>query len=422
MTGLLVWLIPWPLLNPSLLAPPAAIADTLGGSLVEQLANTGSQPAAAAVSATADDWTTPSVGKWVLWVAALLPGLLLIIADMVRHRRTLAQWHRNSTSGEHLRTLLPPALMDVPLAVRVVPRSRVAAATGLFRGTIWIGDALVTHAQLRPALLHECLHIARRDPALILILRIIRRLYFWNPLVGYFVGRAGLFVESACDEGCARILGRRDYRDSLATLILDSQREGATVSAMVKTGKHDVLRVKALSSNPRVRPQAWIGAVLGAVGLGVAATLNAQNQVDPRIGAWDELRTSSNFQSLRRVFEKLDNGMTRLVVNAKLLESNRWHVDFRCDGRQYPIVTQDNRSVGITYSCRQTGVRTFETTSTHEQADPGVALWGTAQDWTTGTGTETVSADGESYTTAGTSHLTNGQTRAGWRNYVRRHQ
>jgi hypothetical protein len=355
------------------------------------------------------------------WIAVLLPGSALIIADIVRHRRTLARWHRDSVTGEHLRAFLPPTLQGVPAAIRIVPHSRVAAATGLVRGTIWIGDALVAHAQLRPALLHECLHIAHRDPALILILRIIQRLYFWNPIVGYFVSRAGLFIESVCDEGCARFLGRGAYRDSLATLILDSHMEGTTVSAMVKTGKHDVLRVKALSANPRIRAQAWIGVVLGAVGLGVAGTLNAQNQADPRIGAWDEQRTSTDFQSLRRVFQKLDNGMTRMIVNAKLLEANRWHVDFRCDGRRYRTVTQDNRFVGITYSCKQTGVRTFETAFTHEPPDPGVNLWATPQDWKTGTGSETVSADGESYTTVGTSHLTNGQTREGRRDYVRRH-
>jgi hypothetical protein len=194
------------------------------------------------------------------------------------------------------------------------------------------------------------------------------------------------------------------------------------VSATVKTGKHDVLRVKALSSTLRLRPQAWIGAALGAVALGVAATLNAQNQVDPRLGAWDELKTSTDFQSLRRVFEKLDNGMTRMVVNAKLLEANLWHVDFRCDGRPYRTVTQDNRFVGITYACRQTGARTFETSFTHEPPDPGVDPRATAQDWTTGTGKETISADGESYTTVGTYHLPNGQTREGRRDYVRRHQ
>jgi len=80
-----------------------------------------------------------------------------------------------------------------------------------------------------------------------------------------------------------------------------------------------------------------------ALGLGAAATLNAQDVADPRIGSWDELRTSTNYDSLLRVFENLDHGMIRMHVNSKLLEVNRWHVDFKCDGEKYRALTRSSR-------------------------------------------------------------------------------
>jgi hypothetical protein len=159
--------------------------------------------------------------------------------------------------------------------------------------------------------------------------------------------------------------------------------------------------------------------LLGALGLGAAAALNAQNTDDPRIGAWDELRSSTEFESLQRVFEKLDNGMIRLHLNAKLLEANQWHIDFRCDGKEYRSVTRDGKFTGTFYSCRQTGPRTVESVFRYAPPDAGVD-----GQWTAGRATaraqETVSADGKGYSTTLVTALANGQTREGRRDFKRR--
>jgi hypothetical protein len=155
-------------------------------------------------------------------------------------------------------------------------------------------------------------------------------------------------------------------------------------------------------------------------GLGTSTVLSAESESDPRIGSWDELKTSTHYDSLLRVFERLDNGMIRMHVNAKLLEVNRWHVDFKCNGRKYRTVTDDGKFVGLTYSCRRTGARTLESSFTHEQPDAGAGLRLVQPDWTSGTWTEEVSADGMSYKTIGVSKLTNGQVREDHREFVRR--
>jgi hypothetical protein len=154
-------------------------------------------------------------------------------------------------------------------------------------------------------------------------------------------------------------------------------------------------------------------------GLGTAPALSAQGESDPRIGSWDEQKTSTHYDSLLRVFERLDSGMTRMQVNAKLLEVNRWHVDFKCDGRKYRTVTNDGKFVGITYSCRRTGARTLESSFTYGPPDAGVGQLVQA-DWTSGTWTEEVSADGASYKTMGVTKLGNGQVREDHREFVRR--
>jgi hypothetical protein len=159
---------------------------------------------------------------------------------------------------------------------------------------------------------------------------------------------------------------------------------------------------------------------LCAFGIGSAIAVSAPRESEPRIGSWDELKTSSHYDSLLRVFERLDNGMIRMQVNAKLLDGNRWHVDFRCDGRKYPTVTVDGKFVGISYSCRRTGARTLESSFTYGQADTGAGLQLVRPDWTSGSWTEEVSADGVSYKTRGVTKLTNGQVRKEHREFVRR--
>jgi hypothetical protein len=152
-----------------------------------------------------------------------------------------------------------------------------------------------------------------------------------------------------------------------------------------------------------------------------SSALNAQNASDPRIGSWDEQKTSTNYDSLLRVFAGAGNGMTRMIFNAKLLEVNRLHVDFSCDGTAYRVLTQDGRFSGLSYSCRRTGPRSFSFSSKREAADPGVTVAnGGSGNWVTASGTETVADDGRTYNTTAVLQFADGQTKQSGKQFVRR--
>jgi len=416
--GLLAWVIPWPAIVLPMLSPQAAAG---AGYIANDFPTRGYFPATDGVLLPPQGSATSTGLPLAVLELVALAGLAMLVVDVVRYQRTVARWRRDSVSGEHLRTLLAPSMRAVPWAIRILPRSRTAAATGLVRGTIWIGDDLTRHAHLKAALLHESVHIHRRDAIAIAIVTVIKRLYFWNPVVRYFAARAELFIEAACDEECAQLLGREGYRQSLAKLILDSQGAPLAFGSSVKSGRHDVLRVAALGAIPKVDWRACLGAALGAVGLAAAATLNAQDSADPRIGSWDEVRGASNYESLLRVFEKLDNGMIRMQVNAKLREENRVHVDFKCDGKPYRMLTQAGVFTGMTTSCTRTGARTVETLLIRGQLDAGVAAHQRPEDLGWSKGTETVSADGEHYSFVFVGQTVGGKARESRREFVRRH-
>jgi hypothetical protein len=161
--------------------------------------------------------------------------------------------------------------------------------------------------------------------------------------------------------------------------------------------------------------------VASVLRVAATATSGVQTGSDPRIGTWEEQRVSNDFDSLRRVIAPADGGRLRLIVNAKLLEVNRWHVDFSCDDTQYRILAQDGKFTGITYSCRRTGPRKFEFSTTRAAADPGVMPAApNARESVRSVGTETVSEDGKRYSMAATLTFADGHQRLSHREFVRR--
>lgn len=152
-----------------------------------------------------------------------------------------------------------------------------------------------------------------------------------------------------------------------------------------------------------------------------AGALAAQSLDDPRIGSWDEQKTSTDFDPLLRVFVDAGGGKIRMIVNARLLEANRWHVDFKCDGAVYRVFTQDRRFAGVTYSCRRTGARSFTFSTQRLPPDPGVTVAvGAAGEWLSTTGTETVSSDGRTYDTTAVLTFTDGHRKQSNKQFVRR--
>jgi len=114
----------------------------------------------------------------------------------------------------------------------------------------------------------------------------------------------------------------------------------------------------------------------GALGM-AAAALAMQAARDPRIGNWVQ-QAAPGTAAVRQSFEDLGDGRVRLRLTGLT-------VDARCDGKPYAFMTAAGKAAGPTYSCRITGPRTVEYVYSAPQGrDP----------WTTSTGVETVSEDG----------------------------
>jgi beta-lactamase regulating signal transducer with metallopeptidase domain len=240
LAGLSAWLVPWPWIRVPLPLPTSL--ETSLASLGAVVSPFDSAAAGAPVAAPALAW----------WLAAAFAiGAAWFVVDCVGLRASIASWRVRSRNGEHLRALLPPLLRPTRAAIRIVAGSRVAAAAGWLRPTIWIGDRF-DPADTRVALVHECWHARRGDPLLIAAIVLVKRVYWWNPIVARLAGHALMLVEAACDRRCAASLGTSHYVERLASMMLDRGAGASPRLAAAARGRENLLRLELLS-----RPSLW---------------------------------------------------------------------------------------------------------------------------------------------------------------------
>ena len=159
--------------------------------------------------------------------------------------------------------------------------------------------------------------------------------------------------------------------------------------------------------------KACLAAALLVPGLAWTAAANPDAR-DPRIGYWIEDRISPTYpqaEGLQLSFEDLGGGLIRYKLGANHTPIYMLQVDARCDGGQYSFVDGNGKPDGRMYSCRVTGARSVESTSSHDKASPGISS----------TVVETVSEDGTGLTGTGTYRDASGHiTREVRRHFVRR--
>lgn len=266
--GLAAWAVPWPLIKIPLAIPGLAV---LSLSWANPFLDTAPVP-----GAWLGGWTLlrPSGLLPVGMLALFAPGFVWLMADGRSLGTLISGWRRRSSSGESLRALLPTPLGTTRAQIRIVRGTRVAAASGWLRPTIWIGDRFASEDDLRLALVHECWHIRRGDPLWIALVVVLRRAFWWNPLIAYLGGQAVLALESACDSLCAQSIGKHRYIERLAAMMLDrTPADTAVLLATARNPNFNVLRLQHLTSETylRTRERALVAALALATVIGVGA-------------------------------------------------------------------------------------------------------------------------------------------------------
>jgi beta-lactamase regulating signal transducer with metallopeptidase domain len=183
-------------------------------------------------------------------------GLLLrLFGGWVAVRRLESRTRPASTSDR-----LPG---NAALNVRESDALAVPVTIGLLRPVIVLPTDWKTWplSKLIVVLAHERAHIRRRDPAITLLARVNRCVFWFHPLAWWLERHLASLAEYACDEATIRDLGERDtYAEVLLDVARDASQAGSRVARQalgIRGHGHLGHRIDHVLGNSPVEPS-WL--------------------------------------------------------------------------------------------------------------------------------------------------------------------
>ncbi len=165
-----------------------------------------------------------TLAAWLLMLSASVSNVLLFWL-LARWRQIARQVRRAETSsrltaiGNEAQGFLG---LKMKVSVKLTTNSMSPAVCGLICPTILIPQSLVENfsdEQLRAVLLHELIHLRRRDVWMNFLQALLQIFYWWHPLVWLANARIRRVREEAVDD--AVMLALRDEAESYAPTLLE---------------------------------------------------------------------------------------------------------------------------------------------------------------------------------------------------------
>lgn len=304
-------------------ATPSVAAGGLATSAPTAIVFAKPQAAAAIPVAT----TAPSIwppilfnGITILWLAGagwILLRAVVASVQFANRLRTLPSEHDPAVI-ELLHEACDQLGVRRRPAVKYVPELSAPALFGMLRPTLCLPAASrqeLNDDQLRMIILHELMHVRRRDAWLSWLLTAVQAIHWFNPLAWLVTGRVAFYRELACDDG-VRQFTAPNQRSVYAELLLrfaaarPAIRLGLVGMGFARPARSLKARIAAFSHDD-VRPgrstrlAVWsLLAILALSGLTDAATTDSSEEGPMTISEWMiRPRTGAKAAEKKRVFE-----------------------------------------------------------------------------------------------------------------------
>ena len=128
------------------------------------------------------------------------------------------------------------------LSVFESSKVKSAALVGYSTPSIWINPSLVNTDYEEIILTHEATHAEYKDNYWLLIIELIKNIYWWNPAVALLSKNIKELLEARCDLRASQSFSEKIYQQKLASLMLG-----------IQTGQEIQLNSLVISKNPDVR-------------------------------------------------------------------------------------------------------------------------------------------------------------------------
>ena len=219
-----------------------------------------------------DVLSKPLLGSLSLGLILLLiwavGTVVFILKDIMKLRRDrLATEQFETVENERVSRIAEEFGKNFEL--KISPDVDLPYVAGFFRPVIYLPEAELSDEEWRNIFRHETQHIRAHDEWKKLFFRVIRALFWWNPLVHMSEVDINLLIEMQCDERVAG-QGSLDEQEGYLRTMVDLMRRYAYgdapvgASRMIGREKEMKIRFKALIA-PKTRQSKWMRSVVPVV-------------------------------------------------------------------------------------------------------------------------------------------------------------
>lgn len=227
MVALINWLIPYKVVI-DFLNPPKYISISYIEEISRNL-NTGNF----SISAN-NHWLSPNS----IMFGLMFIGIILLVTDFIKLHKKIKSTQANSIFIKNEDT---DGLYEIK-------SSNDVFVAGIFHPRIYIGDELYNSKYAKIILAHEIQHINNHDPLWLVLIALIQRLFWWNPVVGFMAAKARKYIELSCDSSCKNKFDTDMYQQELAEILLLKHEENKVFNPSIFSNKNfNIFRVKQLS-------------------------------------------------------------------------------------------------------------------------------------------------------------------------------
>lgn len=246
--------IPWLLfIEHSGILPPIGLADWNGTSTAE----TAQEPLIQGLPQITGLQLDPSFYYWlgIIWTigAAVLLAyhLLTLIAAHIKCRKRPAL--HNKKIGKLLKQFSDKSDVKTNISVKEAGFTEGPAVAGIIRPVLLLPNSLTDHytdKELEGLILHELIHIERKDNFFAFLQHLICSVFFFQPLLWWVSRKINREREHICDQEVTAITNdSHTYGNTLVKLQLHTQ--SAMAHSLNMADKNIVQRIKRLVDTPK---------------------------------------------------------------------------------------------------------------------------------------------------------------------------
>jgi len=186
-----------------------------------------------------------NVSLWEISIVLSFVGLLIFIKDTIILRKKIQKQLLNANHFKTISGIKCYSLLGLDAAF----------VSGIKDPVILIDDKYRQHPNLNSLLQHEQQHIIHNDHIWLLLIGLMQKILWWNPIVLLLCKKARAFIESSCDQACAKEIGKTQYQQHLAQFILDENISTSTVNNTYLINNFfakkafNIIRIKQLSKD-----------------------------------------------------------------------------------------------------------------------------------------------------------------------------